>query len=88
MAKDTLFIVAACLLKVYNISPSKDMTGGEIPVTGSYSATGAILWFIVSSTSRPGLIGLKHSREPDPFKCSFTIRSASANYLFSEHADL
>jgi hypothetical protein len=39
MAEDTLFIVAVCLLKAFDISPAKDAAGNEIPVTGSHTVT-------------------------------------------------
>jgi hypothetical protein len=45
MAGDTLFILAACLLKAFNITPAKDAEGNEILIAGSFTARGT-LWVI------------------------------------------
>ena len=43
MAEGTLFIVAACLLKLFNISPAKDADGNEIPITGAQTGPGGVV---------------------------------------------
>jgi hypothetical protein len=42
-AANSLFIVVACILKVFDIAKAKDANGKEIPIAGTYTATGTIL---------------------------------------------
>jgi hypothetical protein len=83
LASNSIFIMIASVLSVFHISKQKDELGKEIPVHPSFVWDGLVRYVSAFCPSRLALWSICTSySHPEPFKCSFSPRSAAAVDLF------